>query len=163
LEERIGALPGLANALGGLAAAEQHSRDPARVARSHAHRARADALAATVGLRSLFVDHLLATGDEWALRHKGDDWSLEGAGARGVHYLRTLLANPRRDVLALDLAAGGDGLVPSSPEPVIDESAREAYRARLGQLDTELDAADRSGDQARADRLSGERDAIVSE
>src|SRR5262249_2007259 len=133
LEERIGALPGLANALGGLAAAEQHSRDPARGARSHAHRARADALAATAGLRSLFVGHLLATGDEWALRHKGDDWSLEGAGervrlrdARGVHYLRTLLANPRRDVLALDLAAGGDGLVPSSPEPVIDESAREA-------------------------------------
>jgi hypothetical protein len=47
--------------------------------------------------------------------------------------------------------------------PVLDERARAAYRARLTDLDEDLDEAERAGDLGRADRLTAERDALLSQ
>jgi tetratricopeptide (TPR) repeat protein len=106
----------------------------------------------------------------WRLSRNGDDWVIE-AGAerarlrdvRGLHYLRTLLAAPGREIAALDLVAGGSGLSTSEPDPVLDRPARTAYRRRLGELEHQMDAADRAGDADRARRLATERGALVTE
>ena len=105
----------------------------------------------------------------WTLRRDGDDWLLQAGpeqarlrDSRGLHYLRALLAAPGQEIAALDLAAGGTGLLEPAAEPVLDGTAVRAYRRRLAELEAELDAADRSGDAGHAARAQAERDAILS-
>ena len=108
--------------------------------------------------------------DEWRLGRDGSDWLLEAGGerarlreARGLHFLRALLAAPGRDIAALDLVAGGAGLRASDTGPTLDAAARDAYRARLAALDTQLDTADRAGDPQLAEAARAERDAVLDE
>jgi hypothetical protein len=105
----------------------------------------------------------------WTLRRDGDDWLLQAGpeqarlrDSRGLHYLRALLAAPGQEIAALDLAAGGTGLLESASEPVLDGTAVRAYRRRLAELDAKLDAADRSGDAERAARAQAEKDAVLA-
>src|SRR5262249_12065620 len=83
--------------------------------------------------------------------------------SRGVRQLRTLLAAPRRDVPALDLAADGPGLRAPAAPPVLDVAAVASYRRRLGQLTAELDAADAARDAGRASRAEAERQWLLAE
>jgi len=108
--------------------------------------------------------------DEWTLRRDGADWLLTAGDerarlreSRGMAYLTALLAAPGREITALDLAAGGMGLLAAAAEPVLDTVARDAYRRRLAALDDELDAADAAGDSTRAERAATERDALLGE
>jgi hypothetical protein len=48
-------------------------------------------------------------------------------------------------------------------DPVLDERARAAYRARLAELDGALAEADAHQDVARSARLAAERDALITE
>lgn len=113
---------------------------------------------------------LTPPADEWSLRRDGPDWLLAAGDelarlreGRGVAYLRALLAAPGHEIVALDLVAGGAGLAAAVEEPVLDTAAREAYRRRLAALGDELDAADASGDSARAQRAATEREAVLGE
>jgi hypothetical protein len=93
--------------------------------------------------------------------------------------LARLLAAPGREVHALDLVTDGprparttsssrgaeDGLHldRGGGEPVIDETARAAYRRRLAELEQDLEEADAMGDDATADRARAEHDALVEQ
>ncbi|WP_422772891.1 AAA family ATPase [Plantactinospora sp. WMMC1484] len=108
--------------------------------------------------------------DVWKLGRDGDDWIIDAGpeharlrDVRGMHFLRTLLAAPGQEIAALDLVAGGVGLVAPTPEPVLDTAARAAYRRRLDDLAQQLDTADRTGDVARAARFTAERSALLAE
>jgi hypothetical protein len=109
-------------------------------------------------------------GADWRLERDGDDWRLVAGSesvrlndVRGLHYLRTLLAAPGREIPALDLVAGGAGLRVPPGEPVLDATARATFRQRLDTLESQLDAADRRGDVRAAERLDAERTALVAE
>jgi hypothetical protein len=52
---------------------------------------------------------------------------------------------------------------PGGADPVLDERARTAYRARLGDLDAEIEQARDWQDPVRAERATLERDALISE
>ena len=169
LEEQIGALPYLAHSLDGLATAltaRAAAGDAERAAESR-HRARV--IAERLGL-TLLLERLVPAPGEWTLGRDGDDWVLAAGGeqarlrdGRGLHYLRALLAAPGRDIPALDLAAGGAGLAAAGTGPVLDAAARDAYRRRLSALTAGLDAADRTGDHAAAERIEAERQALTAE
>jgi tetratricopeptide (TPR) repeat protein len=170
LEKRLGALPWLAATLA-----------------ARGDRARAAAITAQLGLPSAggpsggvtAVSSPDATGsgaggrrnaEVWRLTRDGEDWVLDAGpeharlrDGRGLRHLRTLLANPGREIAALDLVAGGAGLVPSPPDPLLDSTARTAYRDRLADLAGQMDAADRAGDVERATTLAAERQALVDE
>jgi hypothetical protein len=131
------------------------------------HRARM--IAERLGL-TLLLERLVPAPGEWTLGRDGDDWVLAAGGeqarlrdGRGLHYLRALLAAPGRDIPALDLAAGGAGLAAAGTGPVLDAAARDAYRRRLSALTAGLDAADRTGDHAAAERIEAERQALTAE
>ncbi|GAA1617920.1 hypothetical protein [Actinoplanes couchii] len=111
-------------------------------------------------------------GDEWRLLRAGagDDWTLETGDTtvrlrdvRGLHFLRTLLAAPGREIAALDLVAGGAGLRTAPAEPLLDSTARDTYRRRLSELDARLDEADRTGDVTVAGTVTRERSALVAQ
>jgi hypothetical protein len=77
-----------------------------------------------------------------------------------MHDLATLLAAPGQEVRATDLLGVGPTV---GADPVLDESARDAYRARLADLDTALAAATDAHDLDRVERLQNERDFLLDE
>jgi tetratricopeptide (TPR) repeat protein len=120
------------------------------------------------------------------LRREGEYWSVGWDGSivrirdsKGLRYLGHLLAAPGREVHALELVAlergaepgargisaataDGEPLGRAGPgEPVVDAEARAAYRARLAELEEELEIARSWGDPERAARAAEERDALV--
>ena len=109
-------------------------------------------------------------GEVVVLVRDGDGWALSGLGAtvrmrssRGLEMLSRLLEARGREVHCLDLTgvapvgAGGDA------GEAIDRAARDAYRARLLDLDAELSEAEAWNDLARADELRGEAEALRAE
>jgi hypothetical protein len=89
--------------------------------------------------------------------------------AKGLHDLATLLAAPGRPVAAAELvaAAAGEAAVPADlrlgADEMLDDRARHEIRARLLDLEEEIEEADRWHDQERAARAALERDALVAE
>jgi hypothetical protein len=155
---KMGALPWVAHAHAELAALGVPE-----------HREAARSIAERLGMTRLLA-RLTPPADEWSLRREGEDWLLVAGDeqarlrdGRGLHYLRALFAAPGKEISALDLVAGGAGLVASSTGPVLDETARAAYRTRLALLEEELDAADATGDAVRARTAESERQAILAE
>ena len=80
-----------------------------------------------------------------------------------VVFSTSVCCSPRRDISALDLAAGGPGLRVSAGSPVLDADAAASYRRRLAELADVLDAADAAGDAARASRAEAERQWLLGE
>jgi hypothetical protein len=80
--------------------------------------------------------------------------------AKGLRDIAILLARPGEPVRAAQLA----GLVaPAGADPVLDDRARAAYKARLTELDQDIDDATVSNDPERAARAAAERDALIGE
>src|SRR5712691_4698317 len=103
-------------------------------------------------------------GEYWTVVYHGQVSRLKDRS--GLRHLATLLANPHREILALDLVNGatlklsGDGWknadvsAPSTHvlEPLLDDRAKAAYRTRLDELEGELSEAERFSDPERASR-----------
>jgi hypothetical protein len=96
---------------------------------------------------------------------------LVGAGAghpmrplRGLDYLHRLVSSRGTPIPALELVSDGTGTV-LQPDagPAIDRQAAAAYRSRLADIDAELAEAEEWADQGRADKLAGERQALLDE
>ena len=109
-------------------------------------------------------------------RRDGTLWTLGYAGrtvrmrdAKGLRDLAALLAAPGRPVHAADLvaASAGGATVPADlrlgADEVLDDRARAELRARLLDLEEEIEEADRWHDPERAARAALERDALVAE
>ncbi|MEW6155661.1 MAG: AAA family ATPase [Actinomycetota bacterium] len=114
--------------------------------------------------------HLSGTGGENVFRREGDVWDLRFAGrsahlkdVKGLRDLARLLERPGTEMAALDLAGTVGAPHQIDIGPVLDEGARRAYRARLADLDTELEAADVAGDAARSERAQKEKEAIAAQ
>lgn len=121
------------------------------------------------------------------LRREGEVWAFEFEGqavrvkdAKGVRHLATLLAHPRREFHVLDLARGGtapgslgsadhtDRLVVRADPfgdagEVLDPAAKEAYRARIRELDEEIEDAEAWSDPERGTRAREEREQLVQQ
>ena len=114
-------------------------------------------------------------GEPNEFRCGGEVWTLVFAGrraqlrdAKGLRDLAVLLAAPGREVAATELVAGVHGgaataIAALGADPVLDDRARAAYRARLADLDDELAQADAHHDIERSARLAAERDALIGE
>jgi hypothetical protein len=90
----------------------------------------------------------------------------------GMTHLAVLIANPRQEIFAADLAAGlaalsaaGDGSsrARGSAYPVLDQAAIGEYRDRLRRLDTELDRLETGGDPDQGAPVRAERDWLVAQ
>ncbi|MGH8994116.1 MAG: ATPase, partial [Acidimicrobiia bacterium] len=98
-------------------------------------------------------------GEVWVLAFAGTE--IRVRDRKGLHDLARLLASPGREIAALDLA--GAAVVAVAGDAVLDPAARQAYAARLRELEAELDDSDRNADSARSQRLAAERDAVVEQ
>ncbi len=108
-------------------------------------------------------------------RRVGDVWELGFAGttvhvpdAKGIRDLHALLGRPGMGLRAVDLldpeaGAVGRAARGAGGDDVLDERAKTAYRARLTQLDEEIDGALARGADRRAAELDRERAALIDE
>lgn len=111
-------------------------------------------------------------GRTGALCREGDFWTLSCGsevarlkGTKGVEYLAVLLANPGREVHALDLESGPRDAAARTGDAgeALDAEARQSYRQRLARIPDEAAAARRAGDDARAAALDDEARALEGE
>jgi hypothetical protein len=96
----------------------------------------------------------------WTLRFAGHVTRLRDS--KGLRDLAVLVARPGERTHVAELVGASD--LPASDTGVVaDRRALAAYRDRLRRLDAELDDADTTADPARAERLSLEREALLTE
>ena len=76
--------------------------------------------------------------------------------------LAVLLAQPDRETHVLDLV-GATAAPRSDLGEVIDASAKEAYRARLAELDERLADAESTGDADASEQVAREREFLLAE
>lgn len=108
---------------------------------------------------------------EASFRREGDFWTIEFEGAalrlkstKGLTYLARLLAGPGHEQLSLELAGVLGGVAPDDNlGEFLDGAARAAYRARLVELQAELEVADRHSDLALRERCRTEMDTLTSQ
>jgi hypothetical protein len=103
--------------------------------------------------------HLREADGVWTVGRDGATFTLPDL--RGLHHLRTLLTHPGAEVEALDLV--GAGSADSDLGAVLDDTAKRAYRARLVELDAEIDEATAWADPARQEKAADERRALLDE
>jgi hypothetical protein len=110
-------------------------------------------------------------------RREGEFWTIAYAGrtfrlrdVKGLRYVAFLLGSPGKEVHVLELAQAGEGLDASrrlppatTPEPVLDAQAKDAYRRRLQELGEDLREAQDWGDPERIARIEEEIDALTDE
>jgi hypothetical protein len=108
------------------------------------------------------------------LQRSGQVWLVEWRGRRstvpdckGIRDLAVLLARPGQPVPALELveAAGGPPAAAAggSLGPVLDATARRAYRQRLADLESDLAEAEENADLGQLERLKAERSMLAAE
>ncbi len=108
-------------------------------------------------------------GLRWHLR-LGDHLAVLD-GSKGMSYLASLIANPGFEISAVELAAGpgtaaesvNGSLTAGSSQPVLDEAAKRAYKARLSQLDDDIEEHEANNDLVRAERARAERGWLIEE
>jgi len=115
----------------------------------------------------------IATAEVGVLRFEraGADWRITRGGrsidlrdSRGMQLLARLVERPNQEIHVLALASDEGASAPeSSAGDVLDDSARKAYRRRLGELAEALDDAETRGDARRAAAIERERQALVAE
>jgi tetratricopeptide (TPR) repeat protein len=123
----------------------------------------------------------------WDFYRRGDIWTVGPRGrqvqlrhAKGLSHVARLLAAPRVEFHALDLVAGpqgrggspavalADGMAvrargEGDAGPVLDSEAKAAYRARVNELQEEIDEAESFNDPERAARARDEMSFVARE
>jgi hypothetical protein len=87
----------------------------------------------------------------------------------GMLHLAVLLANPRQEIEAVELAGGADALTGRTPatthnvQPLLDQTALGQYRTRVAALLAEADRLRHRGDPRGAERLRPELEWLVDQ
>jgi predicted ATPase len=99
----------------------------------------------------------------WRIEWRGQ--SIHVPDLKGFWHLRELVARPGEQVRALSLLAApiDEAISIGDAGPQIDREALRHYRARLVELDEELDGAAAQHDVAKYAKRTAERDALVAE
>jgi len=142
-------------------------------------------------LRELEAGRGVAAGTRGnTFRREGEYWTVVYDGSlvrlrdsKGLHYLAALLANPGREFHVIDLEGEEHREAPTPSGPgrrsgsgelevrsdlgdageMLDATAKAAYKARLEDLQAELDEAESFNDPGRAAKAKDEIDFIASE
>ncbi|MGE0881603.1 MAG: hypothetical protein AB7L13_15090 [Acidimicrobiia bacterium] len=136
---------------------------------------RAAALGGTGGAEMIVAPESPSVRRDGALCRSGQVWTIEFGGRsaqlkdlKGLRYLHRLLSEPGREFHVLDLVAVEAGTVrvqgaDAGGIPVLDDTARAAYRRRLADIDDDIEEAARNNDSARLAKAEADREYLVSE
>ncbi len=111
-----------------------------------------------------------ASGAAISFERSGELWVIRGLGeqvhvkdSRGIHMLARLVAEPRRELHALDLSGSSGEVDGGDAGDVLDDATRTAYRDRLHTLGELREDAEARGDLGRLERVIAEIEALTDE
>jgi tetratricopeptide (TPR) repeat protein len=107
-------------------------------------------------------------------RREGHTWivglgeeAVQVKDAKGLHDIAALLSVAGEPVHVIELAGAGGNEAKASlrmgADAALDDRARREYRARLAELEDEVEQAERWSDPERASRARAERDTVLHE
>ncbi len=125
--------------------------------------------------RSANPNAFIREGEFWSLTYEGTVARLKDS--KGLRDIARLLRSPGTEVAAVELASGGSDApgprgagkrdldlgVEGDAGEMLDAKARAEYRARLLDLEEEIDEADALNDPVRASRARDEREFVLAE
>lgn len=102
-------------------------------------------------------------GEYWTVRFANTTARMKDA--KGLHALARLLTSPGSEVAAIDLVepAGSRGITQAPTGPTLDDKAKDAYRARLAELQAERLEAEEFNDPLRGARAQEEAERLTQE
>jgi hypothetical protein len=100
-------------------------------------------------------------GDAWTVTYGAT--SLQLRDGKGVRFLARLVAEPKRELHALDLADAHETVDAGDAGALLDPRAREQYRERVHTLEETLAEAEARNDAGAAERAATELEALQSE
>ncbi|MGI9576878.1 MAG: hypothetical protein ACR2OH_01615 [Microthrixaceae bacterium] len=119
----------------------------------------------------------LLVGDTRTVTFDGHTTTL--GDLKGFRYMARMLAEPEREFHVLDLVAVEQGTLPTGSStfvgpaelegvggqglPALDTQARDAYRKRLAEVETDMEEARRCNDPARLELAENDRDYLIAE
>jgi predicted ATPase len=129
----------------------------------------------SASLPAATTNTFIREGEFWTLIYEGVVARLKDS--KGLRDIARLLRSPGTEVAAIDLASGGSGGrgtraavtrnldlgVEGDVGEALDGTARAEYRARLLDLEGEIDEADAHNDPERASRAREEREFLLGE
>lgn len=104
---------------------------------------------------------LRRTGRQWEIGYGQTRFELPDT--KGLAYLARLIAQPEREIHALELMGAPTAADLGDLGPSLDEKAKSAYRRRIHELDEAIEQARGWNDPERAALAEIEREAIVRE
>ena len=107
---------------------------------------------------------LLRRGRSYVISHRGRSFDVRATA--GLEQLCSLIAEPRRERAATELAGYADADAPPVQRdvgPALDAQAKREYRRRLLELQAEMDDSDRAADPERSGRAHAEYSALLDE
>jgi tetratricopeptide (TPR) repeat protein len=106
-------------------------------------------------------------GGREVFRREGDTWELVFTGRRarvtdlkGLRYLARLLAQPGREIHAVELVIAEGGTIAADAHgagPALDDRAKQVYRRRLAEIEADLEEARARSDLGRIAQAEAER------
>lgn len=129
----------------------------------------------SASLTATTTNAFIREGEFWTLTYEGVVARLKDS--KGLRDIARLLQTPGTEVAAIDLASGPSGArrtrasgsrdldlgVEGDVGEALDATARAEYRARLLDLEEEIDEADAHNDPERASRAREEREFLLGE
>jgi tetratricopeptide (TPR) repeat protein len=105
---------------------------------------------------------MVAEGDVWVISRGAR--VLRQRASRGLAMLARLIAEPDREIHALDLGgAGAPGVDTGDAGPLLDAEARADYRERYEDLEQAIADAEANNDTLRAEKARVEREQLADE
>jgi pimeloyl-ACP methyl ester carboxylesterase len=107
---------------------------------------------------------LIREGDLWRVRYGGEEVHVRHC--KGLGDLSRLLIHPGQDIDAVDLVQGAAGASARLHETVdgrLDRRAEREYRARVAEIEQELEQVTELADLGQLERLSSERETLLEE
>ncbi|MPZ73468.1 MAG: hypothetical protein GEU74_09590 [Nitriliruptorales bacterium] len=98
-------------------------------------------------------------GDVWTISYGGIEAHLPDT--KGLHDLAVLVARPAQSVHAVELHTGHPPQ--TGADDVLDRRAKESYRRRLDELQSDIDEAEADNDLYRAEKARVERDSLIAQ
>ncbi len=149
-------LGALAASLGDLDAAEQHFTSALAMHDQLGAAAWARITEAALASLTRPTNEFRLTDGRWLLSYAGTQAQI--ADSKGLHDLAVLIGAQGNEVHVSTLI--GPGFVRTGADPVLDETAKAQYKARLAALSEQLEEA---VDPDHAEKLRSERDALIHE
>jgi len=104
---------------------------------------------------------MVEQGDVWKVSWRGMEAVVRGT--KGLGMLAQLVQREGQEIHVLDLSGSDRAISAGDAGPALDPEARKQYRARIGDLEEQLEEARELGDVGQADSLQTELDFLTRE